>query len=169
MKSTQSEFSIRTAFQSYRWPSAGELWFQSQRCQTVLKAQGIGSTQPGSNSGGHVLNGIPTADTQGRSTSAPSSSPTPSSDPPPASASQLQAELEEELVLKVGLPILPTLLCVGYVSTASDTLPIHTPGFQAHYPESQAPASPLWPTSLPAGHSLHATSPSGMATLSSQQ
>ena len=99
----------------------------------------------------------------------PSSSPTPSSDPPPVSASQLQAELEEELVLKAGLPVLPTLLCVGYVSTASDTLPIHTPGFQAHCPESQAPASSLWPTSLPAGHSLHATSPSGMATLSSQQ
>lgn len=46
----------------------------------------------------------------------PSPSPTPSSDPPPApasaSASQLQAELEEELVLKVGSPILPTLLSV---------------------------------------------------------
>ena len=175
MKSTQSELSIRTAFQSYRWPSTGELWFQSQRCQIILKAQGLGSTQQVSNSEGHVLNGIPTADAQGSSTAAPSPSPTPSSDPPRASASRLQAGLGEELVRKVGLPILLTLLCVGvcvhslrhtsYSHTwLSGTLSQITGPSKSHV---QGPCPR--PMSLPAGHSPHATSPSGMAILSNQQ
>lgn len=103
-----------------------------------------------------MLNGIPTADAQGRSTTAPSPSPTPSSDPPPASASRLQAGLGEELVWKVGLPILLTLLCVGCVSIASGTLPIRTPGFQAHCPKSQAPASPMSKAHVPSSWSFSA-------------
>lgn len=117
MKSTQSEFSIRTAFQSYRL--AFRLGSSGSNLRDVnnFKVTGAQFYPAGQQQDRHVLNGIPTAGAQGRSTSAPHHLP-----PQALLIRRLlllllllpssKLSLEEELVLKVGSPILPTLLSV---------------------------------------------------------
>ena len=84
--------------------------------------------------------------------------------PPTLSASQLQSGLEEDLVLKGGVPI-PTYTSVwACVSTASGTptFPVHTPGSWAPCPESQATAGPPWPRLLGASQAFSACRLPGM-------
>lgn len=150
----EREFYIRTAFQGYCWPSAGELCFQSQGCQTVLKAQELSVTQQGSRVEGAGPWPTP-SQTMLKAAPCPRQ---PHSGPDlrvwaPHSAFQLPAGLGEHLVLKLGVPL----------ATHSDTSTEGCPHLQAcpcsvtqtlsswaHCLGSQAQPGAHGPHSLPA-------------------
>lgn len=90
----EGEFYIRRTFQSYYWPSAGELCFQSQRRQTILKEQELSVTQQG-RQGPAKASTLP-ASAQGHAWTSDSGH--------PHSAPQLPGELREHPVLILGCP-----------------------------------------------------------------